>query len=195
MQVLAERITALITVIQSFAFFPLKHLHGIISFSCQFTNAYHGVMRAFLFAASSHMWPRNILQATEYCEESWRNPARCCTQSKSSNSIGRYLGFHYLAEMFERPFDGAHLCLMVALLYERGKSGCHCTCYAYSAQQWLLFCWKYFFMVKRNLTLSPPTGCFFFLKHVFHPRRHQENIVRLHHILIEHTQKWFSLLL
>lgn len=49
MQVLAERITALITVIQSFAFFffffffpaASKYHSGIIPFSCQFTNAFH----------------------------------------------------------------------------------------------------------------------------------------------------------
>lgn len=32
--------------------------------------------------------------------------ARCCTQGKSSNSMGRYLGFHYLAETFEKSFEG-----------------------------------------------------------------------------------------
>lgn len=68
MQVLTERITALITVIQSFAFSPppptvlaaSKYHSGIIPFSCQCSDAFHGCP-TYVFCS----WRRGVCDPSE----------------------------------------------------------------------------------------------------------------------------------
>lgn len=79
---LAERITALITVIQSLPFFPppppflsLHLCYGIIVFSCQFANASRKTNAP---AVPGHMWPKNTSSASAHCSELRGNAAGRC---------------------------------------------------------------------------------------------------------------------
>lgn len=103
MQVLAERITALITVIQSFAFFS-RRIQIPLWYYPFFLSIYKRLSQTsylhVLLTALKHMWPlgerekRSGLQSwSAYCKRKKSSIARCSLQSPSV-WMGPYLGLH-----------------------------------------------------------------------------------------------------
>lgn len=94
MQVLVERITALITVIQSLLFFPVraKCSSGIIPFSREITNAYHRHPTCmFLLQALKHLWPSHKIEKVHIVKE---GPSVKCSLRIPSAWMDPYLGLH-----------------------------------------------------------------------------------------------------
>lgn len=96
MQVLAERITALITVIQSLLFFPAtsKCRSSIIPFSRQITNACHRHPTCvFCFRHQSICDPRRKIKRRTLWQKE-EGPTVGCSLSSPWAWMGPYLGLH-----------------------------------------------------------------------------------------------------